>query len=265
MVDDNASSLATLCETLESFGVACRAEADGELAIDEFVRASSAARGGTLVLVDWSLPGMTGLDVIRRMREHAPSSSAEFIMIGSDSLPDAEQRIRDAHIAGVVPKPATPSFLLEAILRGLGKLPAAADGMASRPAAEKAWQAEGRHVLLIEDNDVNRLIAGEFLKAAGVRVTTASSAHEAIDLVASGERFDLLFMDIQMADMDGIEATRVLRAMQGGADLVIVALTAHALPGDRARCLAAGMDDYLSKPLSPEALHGCLHRWLSLV
>jgi CheY-like chemotaxis protein len=118
--------------------------------------------------------------------------------------------------------------------------------------------------LLIEDNEVNLLIASEFLKSAGVRVTTATSAREAIDLVSSGARFDLLFMDIQMADMDGLEATRVLRAMPAGANLVIVALTAHALPGDRARCLAAGMDDYLSKPLSPEALQNCLHRWLNL-
>jgi signal transduction histidine kinase/DNA-binding response OmpR family regulator len=265
VVDDNATSLATVCEMLASFGVAWRAAADGELAVEEFARAVHEAGGDMLVLVDWNLPGMNGLDVIRRLRERAPTSSAEFIMIGSNSLPDAEQQISDAHIAGVIPKPATPSSLLEAILRGLGRLPATADGMAARPAVDGVWQAEGRHVLLVEDNDVNRLIASEFLKAAGVRVTTASSAHEAIDLVSSGEHFDLLFMDIQMADMDGLEATRVLRAMPGGANLVIVALTAHALPGDRARCLAAGMDDYLSKPLSPEALHGCLHRWLSLV
>jgi len=124
---------------------------------------------------------------------------------------------------------------------------------------------EGRHVLLVEDNEVNLLIAREFLKAAGVQVTPASSAHEAIALVQGGASFDLLFMDVQMADMDGLEATRVLRAMPGGANLIIVALTAHALPGDRARCLAAGMDDYLSKPLSPEALNKCLQRWLRLV
>ena len=94
-------------------------------------------------------------------------------------------------------------------------------------------------------------------------MTSTSGAREAIALVAGGAAFDLVFMDVQMAQMDGLEATRALRAMPRGAHLVIVALTAHAMPGDRARCLAAGMDDYLAKPLSYEALVKCLHRWLN--
>jgi two-component system sensor histidine kinase/response regulator len=204
------------------------------------------------------------LDVIERIRELASSPSSDFIMISARDLVDAERRITDARLAGLIAKPATPSSLLEALLTGIGK-PGLTPVAASLPAAPNACRASsGQQVLLIEDNEVNLLIASEFLKSAGLLVTTASSAQEAIDLVSSGARFDLLFMDVQMAHMDGLEATRVLRTMPCGADLVIVALTAHALQGDRARCLAAGMDDYLSKPLSPEALNKCLRRWLNL-
>ncbi len=264
VVDDNATSLDTLCEILSSFDVDCRGLGDGGAAIEEFVRAETSGAGYRLVLVDWTLPGITGLEVIQRMRERAPSASTEFIMVAADSLPEVGQRVKDARIAGLVSKPATPSSLLDAILAGLAHVRAAIDDVPFPAAVGATGEGDGRNVLLVEDNEVNLLIASEFLKSEGVRVTPASSAREAIDLVAGGARFDLLFMDVQMAGMDGLEATRVLRAMKGGANLVIVALTAHALPGDRARCLAAGMDDYLSKPLSPEALRKCLHRWLSV-
>ena len=264
VVDDNATSLHALCEILGSFEIICCAMTSGNAAVDEFVRAQTANAGYPLVLVDWSLPGADGLEVIRRMRERAPSASADFIMISAGDLVEAERLIGVARLAGVISKPATPSSLLEAILGGLHK-PKTSDFEPSMRASEDSTrQNSDHHVLVVEDNEVNLLIASEFLKSASVRVSTASSAQEAINLVSSGARFDILFMDIQMADMDGLEATRVLRSMPRGASLVIVALTAHALPGDRARCLAAGMDDYLSKPLSPEALQKCLHRWLNL-
>jgi signal transduction histidine kinase/DNA-binding response OmpR family regulator len=264
VVDDNPTSLGALCEILDSFDVACVARADADAAVDEFARAEGAGAGYRFVLVDWTLPGATGLEVIERMRERAPSASTEFIMVAADRLPEVEQRVRAARIGGLISKPTTPSSLLEAILAGLhrplARMAAATEGGAAAP----PLPGQGRHVLLVEDNEVNLLIAREFLKAAGVEVTPATSAREAIALVRGGAQFDLVFMDVQMADMDGLEATRVMRAMPGGANLVIVALTAHALPGDRARCLAAGMDDYLSKPLSPQALDKCLRRWLSL-
>ena len=261
VVDDNATSLAALCEILSSFDIAVHGSARPEAAIDEFVRAEAAGQGYELVLVDWSLPDLNGLEVIQRMREQAPSASAEFIMISAEDYIRAEQRIKGAHLAGLVSKPATPSSLLDAILAGLGERDTRNGGPDFLAAADQPLANQGRHVLLIEDNEVNLLIASEFLKSAGVRVTTASSAPEAIALVASGIDFDLLFMDVQMANMDGLEATRALRAMPGGAHLIIVALTAHAMPGDRARCLAAGMDDYLAKPLSYDALLACLRRW----
>jgi signal transduction histidine kinase/DNA-binding response OmpR family regulator len=264
VVDDNATSLHALCEILASFEISCHGTPDGQAAIEEFARAQASDAGYMLVLVDWNLPGFNGLDVIRRMRERAPSASADFIMIGPGDFVDSERLVKDANLAGLISKPTTPSALLDVILAGIGRKKMSAISSSLRSPPETSSVGKDHHVLVIEDNEVNLLIASEFLKSAGVQVTTASSAREAIDLVAGGTRFDMLFMDVQMAGMDGLEATRVLRAMPVGANLTIVALTAHALPGDRARCLAAGMDDYLSKPLSPEALQNCLHRWLSI-
>jgi CheY-like chemotaxis protein len=114
--------------------------------------------------------------------------------------------------------------------------------------------------LLVED--INRIVGTEALRAHGMAVTTADGATEAIALLRAGQAFDIVFMDVQMPDMDGLTATRLLRTMPEAAGLVIVAMTAHAMVGDRERCLDAGMDDYLSKPLAPEALRRCVQRWL---
>jgi signal transduction histidine kinase len=121
----------------------------------------------------------------------------------------------------------------------------------------------GARVLVVEDNEINRIVASELLSAVGIVVSTADTGADALVRVRSGERFDLVFMDVQMPDMDGFEATRSLRALPSGKTLKIVAMTAHAMAGDRERCLAAGMDDYISKPVSPADLEACLWRWLA--
>ncbi len=262
VVDDNASSREALCEILQSFDIVALGFASSEAGIDGFVRAEEMGEGFDLVLVDWGLPEVSGLEVIARMRALAPGSRTEFIMISAENYMATEQGIRGANLGGLILKPTTPSSLLDTILAGVGATMRFIGNSAFEPGAEMLLGGTPRHVLLVEDNEVNSLIASEFLKAAGVRVTVASSAQEAIALVESGVAFDLLFMDVQMAQMDGLEATRFLRSIPRGAHLIIVALTAHAMPGDRARCLAAGMDDYLTKPLSHEALLNCLHRWL---
>jgi signal transduction histidine kinase/ActR/RegA family two-component response regulator len=123
----------------------------------------------------------------------------------------------------------------------------------------------GARVLVVEDNEINRIVASKLLTAQGVVVSTADTGAEALVRLRSGERFDLVFMDVQMPDMDGFEATRALRALPAGETLKIVAMTAHAMTGDRERCLAAGMDDYIAKPVSPADLEACLRRWLDPV
>ena len=137
-------------------------------------------------------------------------------------------------------------------------VPAAPPRVAPDAAREAATRT--RRVLVVDDNAVNRKLAAKLLERAGCQVETAENGVQAVDRVQRG-RFDLVLMDCHMPEMDGIEATRTIRAAESGPRLPIVALTASAMAEDRDRALAAGMDDFLTKPLLPEALDRCLGRW----
>jgi two-component system, sensor histidine kinase and response regulator len=191
------------------------------------------------VLID-----MGGQAVARAMLESRPGGQKVFVMGTAADRAQIDERAAVPGLAGCVTKPTTPSSLLDDLLAGIGATPL------------------GGRVLVVEDNEINRIVASELISAHGVEVSTVNSATEALSLLASGERFDLVFMDVQMPGMDGFEATRSLRALPQGASFRIIAMTAHAMAGDRERCLAAGMDDYIAKHLSPAALAAALRRWL---
>ena len=260
VVDDNATALETLAEMLRSFDIEVRACLDGQSAVDAFLGAQAAGKGFSLVLVDWRMPGMDGFSVIDAIRAGGAGAEPLFIMVTAAERSLLEPKLARRALSGLLLKPATPSSLLETILAGLRvRLPPATRSAASRPTAP---EAAGARALLVEDNEINRIVGTEALLEHGMVVTTAESAEEAIALLRSGQRFDIAFMDVQMPGMDGLTATRLLRTMPEAAGLIIVAMTAHALVGDRERCLEAGMDDYLSKPLVQEALLRCFRRWL---
>ncbi|MFL6696667.1 MAG: response regulator [Vitreoscilla sp.] len=259
VVDDNASARSAMLEMLASLKIHCEGVAEGAAAVAAFGAAARSDRPYGLVFVDWRLDGEDGFEVIKRMRAVATSGEATFIMVATTLASELSKRVEAEGLSGVILKPATPSSLLNSILLGLGGQSALA-GEATSQAGERF--ADGRRVLLVEDNDVNRLIASELLRPSGAVVTAVSDAEEAVALVERGITFDVVFMDVQMKAMDGLEATRLIRRQPAGSKMVIVALTAHAMPGDRARCIAAGMDDYLSKPVTSAALLGCLRRWL---
>ena len=259
VADDNASARAAMLEMLASLQTQAEGFASGAAAIAAFGEADRSGRPYRLVFVDWKLAHEDGFEVIRQMRAAATTGEAAFIMVATTLLSALSARIEAEGLAGCILKPATPSSLLDSILLGLGGHTV----LEHEPAGDAGDRfATGRRVLLVEDNDVNRLIATELLRPSGALVTAVADAEEAIALVKRGDDFDIVFMDVQMKSTDGLEATRILRALPSGAKLVIVALTAHAMPGDRARCIAAGMDDYLSKPVSSAALLECLRRWL---
>jgi signal transduction histidine kinase/DNA-binding response OmpR family regulator len=259
VADDNASARAALLEMLASLKIECDGFAGGADAVAAFEQAGRGDRPYALVFVDWRLGGEDGFEVIARMRTVAACGESAFIMVATTLAAELSQRVEAERLAGVVLKPATPSSLLNSILLGIG-----GQGVLDRASPSEAHDrfAQGRRVLLVEDNEVNRLIATELLRPSGAVVTAVGDAEQAIALVERGEAFDIVFMDVQMKTMDGLEATRIMRGQPAGAKMVIVALTAHAMPGDRARCIAAGMDDYLSKPVSSAALLDCLRRWL---
>ena len=260
VVDDNATALETLAEMLRSFDIDVQACLDGQQSVDAFRGAQAAGNGFSLVLVDWRMPGMDGFSVIDAIRACSAGAEPVFIMVTAAERALLEARLARRALSGLLIKPATPSSLLETILAGLRvRLPPAERPRTSHPTVAAA---AGARALLVEDNEINRIVGTEALLAHGMEVTTAESATEAIALLRAGRSFDIVFMDVQMPDMDGLTATRLMRTMPEAAGLVIVAMTAHALVGDRERCLEAGMDDYLSKPLAPDALLRCLRRWL---
>jgi CheY-like chemotaxis protein len=262
-VDDNPTALASLVQMLRSFGLDVSGYEAGAPAVEAFARAVDEGRPYEVALIDRHMPDMDGLAVASALRGRRRGDERIFIMCTAADRSRVEPQEAGLRLAGYVTKPATPSSLLEDLLLGMGRPPHAKDAHDVAGRGEVPQRAAaGARVLVVEDNDINRIVASELLRAHGVDVATAGSGGEALARLGAGERFDLVFMDVQMPGMDGFEATRSVRALPGGASMTIVAMTAHAMAGDRERCLAAGMDDYIAKPVSPAALAQCLQRWL---
>jgi CheY-like chemotaxis protein len=203
---------------------------------------------------------MDGFEVALQIREHAELSGATVMMLTSDMQSGAAARCRELGVASYLIKPVRQTDLLHAILTAIGQTSEAAPAAPARLAG-MAPAASGLRLLLAEDNVINRAFATGILERRGHSMVHAINGSEAVDAVAR-ETFDIIFMDVQMPGMDGLEATRAIRQSEEatGHHTRIVAMTAHAMTGDRERCLAAGMDDYLSKPLQKSELIALLAR-----
>ncbi len=261
LVDDNSRARQTLFQQLQSFTFAVSQAASGPDALALFEQAAASGSPYRLVIVDWKMPEMDGLAIARRIRELAPSATPPVILLlslyGHNVLaaePDAMQIIN-----GVVSKPVQSSALFDSITDAFGYPPRdqGADLNQNTPASQ--FYFPGLNVLLAEDNEINQQVARELLQRVGARISIAPTCSVALDCCA-GENFDVVLMDIQMPDMDGLEATRKLR--QRGYRVPIIAMTANAMSGDRQRCLDAGMNDYISKPIEPVALYQALKQQL---
>ena len=257
VVDDNPTTRAVFASMLESMRFAVSRADSAEAAIVEI---AAAAPAFDLLLLDWKLPGMDGIAAVRELHQRGVKVPAT-VMVTAHGGEALMQEARAAGICEFLHKPVSPSRLFEASLRALGQVTEGA-GVAAR-AAPAALRADAR-VLLVEDNEINRVVARELLAGLNLRVSVAEGGLQAIERI-SRERFDLVLMDIQMPGLDGIETTRRLRSLPGGAHTPIVALTAHAMIGDRQRFIDAGMDDYLAKPIEESELLRVLSRWLAIV
>jgi CheY-like chemotaxis protein len=217
--------------------------------------AAEASEPYDLVLVDFMMPEMDGFTVIERLRQQSPVDCPAIIMLTSAQRPEDAARCRRMKLAAYLSKPIKSTELQSAILtclskkRGDGDAPAGqANNVDAR--AETLTPARPLKILLAEDNPVNQRFAVHLLAKAGHAAHVVEDGQAAIDALARDE-FDLVLMDVQMPKMDGLEATQYIRANESadGPRLPIIAMTAHAMAGDRERCLAAGMDDYVSKPI----------------
>ena len=252
VVDDNTANRRILRDMLAHWRMQPTAVASGPAALAEILRAARAGKPFPLVLLDAMMPGMDGFTVAETIREHAEFSTAIVMMLSAAMPGGVVARCGKLGVTSYLMKPVSQSHLLDAALSALH---GAAEPEPPREAPSIVRSTTALRILLAEDNAINRALAAGILVKRGHSLLGAANGREAVD-AAGREAFDLIFMDVQMPEMDGFEATRCIRQSEqvSGRRTPIVAMTAHAMAGDRERCLAAGMDDYISKPLHTAAL-----------
>jgi two-component system sensor histidine kinase/response regulator len=267
VVDDSPSAREALVEMLGAFGVTAHAVASGEQALAMMARAVAAGQPYQVVLMDYLMQGWDGVETIRRIhadrRFAAPPAILMVSVCSRETVLDQEGRLP---VDGFLTKPVGPALLYHSLLQVMQPEAASADtAPASAPVRARNGPdlapLHGARVLLVDDNANNREVACDFLATAHVTADCAVHGADAIAMLQAGD-YDLVLMDIQMHEMDGLTATRRIRALGTYDTLPIVAMTAHAMLGDREKSLAAGMNDHITKPVDPELLFAALRKWI---
>jgi signal transduction histidine kinase/DNA-binding response OmpR family regulator/HPt (histidine-containing phosphotransfer) domain-containing protein len=291
VVDDNATSREILQDMLESFSFDVALAASGEEGISELEN-TDRDHPFELVVMDWKMPGMDGIQASERIKAHTELIKIPvIIMVTAYGREEIIQKAERVGLDGLLLKPVSPSVLFDTIMQAFGK----EVSEASRMAAQKAKAADlqsirGARVLLVEDNDINQQVAKEILEGAGLLVSLANNGKEAVEAVQK-DRYDAVLMDVQMPVMDGYAATRKIREWEVGMqnseggrrnkigkdsdlkseirdpkskikDLPIIAMTAHAMAGDEEKSFQAGMNDHVTKPIEPDRLFATLKKWI---
>ncbi len=272
VVDDNTTNRQILEGWLRGWRTEPAVVAGGLEALDALWRASASGRPFPLVVLDARMPGIAGLALAEHIRQSPELSPTRIILLTSDDLHGEVARIRELGIAAYTMKPVQQEELLEIIYRVLSRpLPnEAATDRTARPdgedeppltPAEPAATAARLRILLAEDNDFNQQLVADLLRRRGHDVVVTRDGRKALEALDHSS-FDLLLLDIQMPELDGFQVIEVLRRREqtAGGHLPVVALTAHAMKEDRERCLRAGMDDYLSKPVRSTELFSVIER-----
>ena len=261
LIDDNDSALAALAATLGSMGLAVDTCNDGAVGLARVKAAADAGRDYALALIDWQMPGWNGIETAERLQALQLAKQPKLILITAFGREEALHAARQAGFQASLIKPINKSVLFETIASVLGQSELQ-ERRESRdlPAQHRiAGRLAGARILLVEDNELNQEVALGLLAETGAEVEVAENGLQAVEMSA-GQTYDLVLMDMQMPVMDGITATRKIRERDGKTALPIVAMTANALPSDRERCLDAGMDEHLAKPIDPEELYELLLR-----
>lgn len=266
VVDDNASAREILSGMALSYGLEVDIARNGAEALEWIAEAEQKRLPYQLVLVDWQMPVVDGIEVVARLQTGHCESVPAVIMVtafGREEALDAAQD-RGVELGTVLTKPVTPSTLLEAINIALGRESTAEPRSRERESAtaEALADVAGSRVLLVEDNELNQELALELLGDAGIEVVLACNGQEALDRLAADQAFDGVLMDCQMPVLDGYSATRALRQRPELSQLPIIAMTANNMAGDREEALLAGMNDHIAKPIDPPAMFLTLSRWL---
>ena len=267
VVDDNPSAREIFVNMLTALGFEARAVYGGVLAIGAVAQARAEGRPYGLVLMDWKMPGMNGLDTLAGIRADAAGIDAApaCIMVTAfhrEALLEAARQ-RDLPLDGVLNKPISASTLLDQISFVFGGV----TGQSRKTQRQSSYRDDeralrGAWLLLVEDNEVNQEVAQHILNDAGIRVDIAGNGAIALAKIEENA-YDGVLMDCQMPVMDGYQATRKLRQDPRYSDLPVIAMTANAMVGDKEKCLDAGMNDFIAKPIDVAQLFGTLARWIA--
>ena len=290
VVDDNATSRQILHDILESFSFEVYLAASGEEALEEIASADK-DQPFELVIMDWKMPGLDGIETSERIKTKvALSKTPAIVLVTAYGREEVMRQADKIGLEGFLLKPVSSSMLFDAIMHALGKevKDVSRPGRIKDKDNESLKAIQGARVLLVEDNEINQQVAKEILEGAGLVVTIANNGREAVDLVQSSQ-FEAVLMDVQMPVMDGYEATRKIREWQLKAQssklkatetedgnqasnlkpqtsrLPIIAMTAHAMTGDKEKSIKAGMDDHVTKPIDPDQLFAALQKWIKPV
>jgi two-component system, sensor histidine kinase and response regulator len=259
VVDDNATNRRILKDVLTHWRMKPLLVSDGAAALAALQNALDAKEPFDLILLDVAMPGMDGFDVLERLRRQPGTARPTILMLSSRSRRGDIARSRELGAAAYLIKPIKPSELLNAIMTALPHALEGAEPHVPTPLESTVGEEPPLRILVAEDNAINRLVAVRILQKAGHIAEVAANGMEAVDLLAR-VAFDLILMDVQMPLMDGFEATARIREKEQitGQHMPVVAMTAHAMKGDRERCLDAGMDGYVAKPIQEKVLFAAI-------
>ncbi|NCT83326.1 MAG: response regulator [Comamonadaceae bacterium] len=263
VVDDHESTRNALTQLLQGLGFDADQAAGGAQALECVPRAAAAGRPYDLLLLDWHMPDLNGIEVRRRLLAQPSLRPPPCVLLTGYGREPVIREAERAGFASVLIKPVCANLLsgtLNALLAGQPHV----DAPVRQGGGATAARFSGLRVLLVEDNELNQQVAMELLRSVGADVSIAADGRQALQRLEAGGH-DLVLMDMQMPVMDGLSAARAWRQREGergdGGHVPIVALTANAMSADREHCLAAGMDDHLAKPLDPGKLFDALERW----
>ncbi|MGI8792600.1 MAG: response regulator, partial [Acidimicrobiales bacterium] len=263
VVDDNDTNRTVLDRTLRSWHMRPTCLQDPTHALAVLVQSAGSANAFDVAILDFHMPGMNGLELARAIRDDQRVSTTRLVLLTSSGRRGEAGEAEAAGIEAFLTKPVRRSALFDCLATLVGTDgPDEARPLITRHTADEVRRRNRPHLLVVEDNIVNQKVAARTLENLGYRVDVAANGLEAVEATAR-IRYAAVLMDCQMPEMDGYEATAAIRARDAGDDhLPIIAMTAAASPEDEAACLAAGMDDYLTKPVNPKAMAGLLERWI---
>jgi signal transduction histidine kinase/CheY-like chemotaxis protein len=293
VVDDNATSRSIFQEMLESFSFEVSLAASAKEGIAELESASK-DKPFELVIMDWKMPGMDGIEASKQIKDHKSLSKIPpIIMVTAYGREEVMQKAEQVGLEGFLLKPVSASMLFDAIMEAFGEAVPETSRVAQKheQEAEALKHIRGAHLLLVEDNEINQQVAREILEGAGLNVSIANNGQEAVNAIKE-TNYDAVLMDVQMPVMDGYTATRTIRewetevslrrAQPSGSQksedrkegsalspqssaLPIIAMTAHAMAGDEDKSLQAGMNGHVTKPIDPDQLFATLQKWIKPV